>query len=167
MSGATRTRTRTRWLTAEQQRVWRAYVIGTTLLLDRLDRDLRQAHDISLDEYEILVRLAESPNRRMRMAILADAMCHSRSRITHTVGRMERAHWVTRTPSPDDGRGVDAVLTDAGHELLVEAAPVHVEGVRRHLIELANAGELESVGALFNRVADTLMPDHPEALDIR
>ncbi|MDQ6934305.1 MAG: MarR family transcriptional regulator [Actinomycetota bacterium] len=167
MSGGTRTRTRTRWLNAEQQRAWRAYVIGTTLLLDRLDRDLRQAHDISLDEYEILVRLAESPNRRMRMAILADAMCHSRSRITHTVGRMERAHWVIRNPSPDDGRGVDAVLTDAGHELLVEAAPVHVEGVRRHLVELADAGELGSVGALFNRVADALMPDHPKAIDIR
>lgn len=167
MSGGTRTRAGTRWLDAEQQRTWRAYIIGTTLLLDRLDRDLRQAHDISLDEYEILVRLAESPNRRMRMAILADAICHSRSRITHTVGRMERAHWVTRTPSPDDGRGVEAVLTDAGHELLVEAAPVHVEGVRSHLVELADPSELGSVGALFNRVADALMSGHPKAIDIR
>ena len=60
-------------------------VIGTTLLMDRLDDDLRRTFDLSLTEYEILVRLSERPGRQMRMAQLADALAHSRSRVTHTV----------------------------------------------------------------------------------
>ena len=65
--------------------------MGMTLLLDRLDADLRRHFDVSLTEYEILVRLSERPGRQMRMAQLADAMAHSRSRVTHTVARMEKA----------------------------------------------------------------------------
>ena len=47
----------TRWLSPEQQAAWRAYIVGTTLLMDTLDRELRHAHGLSLGEYEILVRL--------------------------------------------------------------------------------------------------------------
>ena len=67
-----------RWLEDGQQRSWRALVMGTTLLFDRLDDDLRRTHDISLVEYEILVRLSERDGQ-MRMAALADALAHSRS----------------------------------------------------------------------------------------
>ena len=69
---------------------WRSYLLGTTLLMERLDRDLRENHDLSLPEYEILVRLSESPDRQLRMAELADSVKNSRSRITHTIARMER-----------------------------------------------------------------------------
>ena len=58
----------------DQQQAWRAYILGTALLLDRLDRDLREEHDLSLPEYEILVRLSEAARRRMRMADLADSV---------------------------------------------------------------------------------------------
>ncbi len=75
----------TRWLDADQQRAWRAYIVGTTLLLERLDRDLREGHDLSHPEYEILVRLSEAPDRQLRMAELADSVKNSRSRITHTI----------------------------------------------------------------------------------
>ena len=81
---------------------WRAYIMGTQLLLDRLDRDLRAEYGISMTEYEILVRLSELPGRRMRMALLADALCHSRSRVTHTVARMEKAGLLS--PLGRDGR---------------------------------------------------------------
>src|SRR3954470_10076086 len=101
----------TPWLDASQQRSWRALVMGSTLLFDRLDNDLRRAHDISLVEYEILVRLSESADRRLRMAQLADALAHSRSRVTHTIQRMERAGLVERISSPDDGRGILASMT--------------------------------------------------------
>jgi DNA-binding MarR family transcriptional regulator len=84
------------WLDPDQQRSWRAYLVGTTLLMDRLDRDLRENHDLSMPEYEILVRLSEAPDRRMRMAELAGSVSHSRSRITHTVARLEKAGLVTR-----------------------------------------------------------------------
>ncbi|GAB3782043.1 MarR family winged helix-turn-helix transcriptional regulator [Nocardioides ungokensis] len=155
-----------RWLDADQQRTWRALVMGTTLLFDRLDDDLRRSFDISLVEYEILVRLSEREGRQLRMAQLADALSHSRSRVTHTVARMERAGLVERCTSPDDGRGILARMTDAGWDLLVRVAPVHVNGVRDHLVDLASAEDFAAVGRVMNAVADHLVAARPE-IEIR
>src|SRR3569623_885389 len=124
------------WLDQQEQRSWRAYLVGTTLLMDRLDRELREQHRLSMPEYEILVRLSEAEGNRLRMAVLADSVSHSRSRVTHTVSRMEAAGLVARDACLSDGRGVEAVLTDQGRETLVNAAPTHVAGVRRLLIDL-------------------------------
>ena len=156
----------TRWLDAEQQRSWRALVMGTTLLFDRLDDDLRRSFDISLVEYEILVRLSEREGRQLRMAQLADALSHSRSRVTHTVARMERAGLVERCTSPDDGRGILARMTDAGWDLLVRVAHVHVNGVRDHLVDLASGEDFAAVGRVMNAVADHLVAARPE-IEIR
>jgi len=155
-----------RWLDADQQRTWRALVMGTTLLFDRLDDDLRRSFDISLVEYEILVRLSEREGRQLRMAQLADALSHSRSRVTHTVARMESAGLVERCTSPDDGRGILARMTDAGWDLLVRVAPVHVNGVRDHLVDLASAEDFAAVGRVMNAVADHLVAARPE-IEIR
>jgi DNA-binding MarR family transcriptional regulator len=140
--------------------------MGTTLLFDRLDDDLRRSFDISLVEYEILVRLSEREGRQLRMAQLADALSHSRSRVTHTVARMERAGLVERCTSPDDGRGILARMTDAGWDLLVRVAPVHVNGVRDHLVDLASAEDFAAVGRVMNAVADHLVAARPE-IEIR
>lgn len=149
------------WLDDGQQRAWRAYLLGTTLLLDRLDDDLRRHHGASMVEYEILVRLSESDGR-LRMAQLADALAHSRSRVTHTIKRMEDAGLVQRTDSPEDKRGVVAVMTDAGRALLEEMAPTHVEGVRDHFVDIADPGDLEALGRLMNAVSDQLIAGHPD-----
>lgn len=158
--------TETRWLNEPQQRAWRAFVVGSTLLFDRLDDELRQSIGIGLNEYEVLVRISERPGRSMRMSALANAMCHSRSRITHTVARMERAGLVERTASLDDGRGIVAHLTDQGYELLVTAAPTHVEGVRDHLVDLASDEDFAAVRRVMDAVVDQLAEAHPEA-DLR
>ena len=139
--------------------------MGTTLLFDRLDDDLRRAHDISLVEYEILVRLSERDGQ-MRMAALADALAHSRSRVTHTVTRMEKVGLVQRSSSPEDGRGILATLTDKGNDLLVRAAPTHVAGVRAHLVDLASNEDFAALGRVFDAVADSLISAHPE-MEIR
>ncbi len=156
-----------RWLDAEQQSSWRAYIMGTELLQHQLDRELREEHAISFSEYEILVRLSEAEGGRMRMALLADAMSHSRSRVTHTVARMEKADLVLRLASASDRRGVEAVMTDAGRNKLIEAAPTHVRGVRKHLVNLASREDFVALGRIFNEVADRLLEDMPEDADIR
>lgn len=135
--------------------------MGTTLLLDRLDEDLQRAFDLSLVEYEILVRLSEREGR-MRMAQLADALAHSRSRVTHTVSRMERAGLVHRASSPEDGRGIICGLTDQGRDLLERAAPVHVAGVRSHLVDLVAGGDFAALGRVMDAVSDNLVAAHPE-----
>lgn len=154
------------WLTTSQQRSWRAFLVGTTLLMDRLDRDLREQHRLSLPEYEILVRLSEAEEHRLRMAALADSVSHSRSRVTHTVARMEAAGLVTRDACLSDGRGVEAALTDLGRQALDEAAPTHVAGVRRLLVDLVDEDDFEAVGRVFDAVTDGLIEAHPD-MDIR
>ena len=157
----------TRWLDERQQRAWRAYLVGTTLLMDRLDRELREQHRLSLPEYEILVRLSEAPTNRLRMAMLADSVSHSRSRVTHTVSRMEGAGLVTRDACIADGRGVEAVLTDHGKAALASASPTHVAGVRRLLVDLVGDDDFDAVGRVFDTVTDALIGDSNPAMDIR
>ena len=159
--------TETRWLDADQQAAWRAFIVGSTLLMDTLDRELRQAHDISLGEYEILVRLSESPDRTLRMAKIAESMRHSRSRVTHTVTRMEKDGLIRRLAATDDKRGVDAVMTDKGWELLQAAAHTHVSGVRAHFVDLADPADYAALGRVMDAVSDQLVAENPTFEDIR
>ncbi|TXJ04609.1 MAG: MarR family transcriptional regulator [Aeromicrobium sp.] len=146
----------TPWLTKEQQVIWRSFLGGTTVLMDHLDRDLRSAHGLSLPEYEILVRLSEAPDRAIRMADLAEAIAHSRSRTTHTIRRLEKEGIVTRFQCDSDGRGVTAMLTDAGYALLEQAAHTHVAGVHDYLVASASAEEFKALGAIMSRVREQL-----------
>lgn len=146
----------TRWLDDRQQALWRSFLGGTTILMDRLDRDLRAEHGLSMSEYEILVRLSESPDRSIRMAELADALSHSRSRITHTISRLERAGLVQRAQCDTDGRGVTAVLTDEGFKALSIAAHAHVRGVREYLVDVASPEDLEAIGRVMAAVQDKI-----------
>ena len=150
------TSTGTPWLSSEQQQVWRAFLGGTTVLTDRLDRDLRTTHGLSMPEYEILVRLSEAPGRAIRMAELADAVSHSRSRVTHTIARLEREGIVVRGQCSEDGRGVSAVLTDKGFGILTEAAHTHVRGVHDYLVDNATTEEFEVLGRIMERVVTQL-----------
>ena len=140
-----------RWLTDEQQQVWRTYLLGSALLQERIDADLRP-FGIDRAEYEILVVLSESEDRRLRMAELADAVHQSRSRLTHTVSRMEKADLVQRQNCPTDRRGVWAELTSQGLELIQAAAPSHVETVRRHFVEVMSDEEYAALGRVFSAV---------------
>ncbi len=124
-----------RWLDAEEQKAWRAWLYSSQLLQERLDRELTRETGISHAYYEILVQLSEAPERRMRMSQLADRSLSSRSRLSHAVTRLEERGWVAREVCAEDGRGQLAVLTDAGFAALAAAAPVHVEGVRTHLFD--------------------------------
>src|SRR3954471_10146298 len=139
------------WLTADQQRVWRAYLLGSARLSERLDADLRQ-FSIDLPEYEILVTLEESPDWQLRMSYLADAVHQSRSRLTHTISRMEHSGLVERVSCPTDRRGVWAHLTEAGMDLLRTAAPSHVAAVRRHFVEAMDADDYAALGRGFAAV---------------
>lgn len=145
-----------RWLSQSQQRAWRAYLLGTTLLSERLDRDLRDKHGLSMPEYEILVRLSESPDRALRMADLADSVKNSRSRITHTVKRLECSGFVARRSCESDGRGVVAVLTADGFDKLATAAPDHVDSVRTSLLDGLTDEDVAVIGRVFGAVAERL-----------
>ena len=124
-----------RWLDADEQKAWRAWLYSSMLLQDRLDRELTHETGISHAYYEILVQLSEAPGRMLRMSQLAERSLSSRSRLSHAVARLEERGWVRRQVCEEDGRGALAVLTDDGFAALEAAAPVHVESVRTHLFD--------------------------------
>nr|WP_294695661.1 MarR family transcriptional regulator [uncultured Friedmanniella sp.] len=140
-----------RWLDTEQQRIWRSYLLASARLAQRLDADLRE-FGLDLAEYEILVTLSEAPERRVRMSELAQAVHQSRSRLTHTVSRMENAGLVQRSDCPSDRRGVWAHLTGGGMALLEAAAPSHVEAVRRNFVDAMTEEDYAALGRAFTAV---------------
>lgn len=137
-------------------RTWRAYVVGKALLDYRLHRDLQEEHDLALADYELLVRLSEAAGGRARMSTLAEQVASSKSRISHQIARMEKSGLVRREECPSDGRGVFAVLTDHGQEVLRSAAPTHVRGVRDNLVDLLSERERSVLAEVFERVMSHL-----------
>lgn len=140
-----------RWLTAGQQRIWRSYLNGVARITDSLDAELRP-YGLDLGEYEILVHLSESEHHALRMSELAERVRQSRSRLTHTISRMEAKNLVVRTACPSDRRGVIAQMTDHGYALLVDAAPAHVESVRRALVDRVDPADFEALGRVMEAV---------------
>ena len=148
--------TGTRWLTADEQTAWRAYLTATKLLAAALERELHRSTGVTFAYYDILVRLSEAPGRRLRMSDLADAADSSRSRLSHAVARLEDLGWVTREACREDRHGAFAHLTDTGFEALVAAAPAHVGSVRTHLFDVLDAADVEHLHAICEKVTDGL-----------
>ena len=141
-----------RWLSDGEQRAWRAWIASSQLLLDRLSRDIQEQHGLTMADYEILVRLSESPDHRVRMSELADQTLASRSRLSHQIDRMENRGFVSREQCEDDKRGQFAVLTESGWQTLVAAAPNHVESVRTHLVDVLTPAEFAALGVACEKI---------------
>ena len=133
------------WLDADEQHTWREFLHATRLLDAVLDRDL-QAHGLQLSEYEIISMLSEQPDRRLRMSEIAELVVQSRSRLTHTAGRLEKRGWVRREACVGDRRGVELVLTEAGHAEIARMAPTHVGSVRSNLLDHLSREDFLALG---------------------
>jgi DNA-binding MarR family transcriptional regulator len=148
-----------RWLDAEEQRTWRAFLGATKLLFDQLDRELQRDAGMPHAYYEILVVLSEAPRRTLRMSELAALTRSSRSRLSHAVAKLEDKGWVHRRDCPTDRRGQLAELTTAGFAALVAAAPGHVEGVRTHLFDQLSPEQVAQLRQISEAVVHHLGGD--------
>lgn len=148
-----------RWLDEEEQRTWREFVWGTRLLFEALDRQMQRDSGMPHTYYLILAMLSEAPERTLTMGQLADLVRSSPSRLSHAVARLEKNGWVQRRKHPTDRRTTLAQLTDAGHAVLVEAAPGHVEAVRRHLFDRLTREQVKLLYDVFATVHEGLDPD--------
>lgn len=135
------------WLDEAEQAGWRGLVDGTGLLLRILGEELKAKHNLDFGDYEVLVVLSEAPEGRLRMAELASMLMSSRSRLTYRINQLEQRGLVVRESVSTDRRGTFAVLTPSGLALIEAAAPTHVAGVRRHLIEPLGREQFEAVGS--------------------
>lgn len=121
------------WLTAEQQRAWVAYMRVQLRMSYEMNRQLQADSGLSLSDYDVLVALSD--NESMRVSDLAARIGWERSRLSHQLRRMEERGLTRRRPSAEDGRTSQVELTASGRDAIVEAAPAHVDLVRRLFFE--------------------------------
>lgn len=143
------------WLDDLEMQAWRSLLSAHSKLMSRLDAELQASQGMSVSDYGVLVQLSEAEGGHMRMSELADRLLLSPSGLTRRLDGLVRAGFVNRTRCPTDRRGAFAVLTDAGRTRLQQAAPDHVEQVRRHFVNRLTRRELESLVDALSKVADS------------
>ncbi|RCG30956.1 MarR family transcriptional regulator [Sphaerisporangium album] len=141
-----------RWLDDDEQRMWRTFLWASRLLHESLDRQLQRDARMPHTYYVILAMLSEAPDRSLTMSELARLVQSSPSRLSHAVAKLEAQGWVSRCKRPGDARTNLARLTDEGYAVLVEAAPGHVEEVRRVLFDHLSPEQVRQLQAIFESV---------------
>jgi DNA-binding MarR family transcriptional regulator len=148
-----------RWLDAEESQAWRALASALVRLPAALDAQLRRNAGISHFEYQILALLSEAPGRTLRMSALAMQAEGSLPRLSQVVARLEQRGWVRRTPDPADGRYTLAILTGQGRAKGTQAAPGHVEEVRRLVFDPLTKTQSRQLREIGRRIIRAIDPD--------
>ncbi|MFH0180242.1 MarR family winged helix-turn-helix transcriptional regulator [Streptomyces cacaoi] len=146
-----------RWLNADEQRAWLAYIDFSTLLADHLNRQLRRDAGMTHADYSVLASLSAAPESTLGMSELAQRLKITRSRLTHAVNRLREVGLVDRREDPADGRGQLAFLTDQGRSLLEEIAPGHVEAVRRAVFDVLTPEQVRQFADIGEAISGALV----------
>jgi DNA-binding MarR family transcriptional regulator len=128
----------------------RAYFAATK----RLNAQLVADHGLTINDYEVLIRLARAPDRRMRRVDLAEQVLLTPSGITRLLDGLERSGCVERASCDSDRRVVYAVLTDAGIAKLLEARATHLAQIDEHFGQRLEGDELSAALALLSRLGE-------------
>jgi DNA-binding MarR family transcriptional regulator len=131
---------------------WLRLLRAHATLTRRMDANLRSAHELTINDYEVLLALARAEDRRMRRVDLAGHVLLTQSGITRLLHGLERAGLVERADCPTDGRVVYAQLTDRGYERLRQAGHTHLDDIRSLFAARFSAEELDVLGALLGRL---------------
>ena len=140
------------WLTPAQLDTWQAFTVMLARLPTALEAQLQRDAELSYIEYYALAHLSDAPHHTMRISELAVLTNAEISRLSHLVTRLEKRGFVRRQPDPTNGRYTNAVLTDAGYEHLVAAAPDHVAAVRELVIDAFEDSELNALQGIAQRI---------------
>lgn len=141
-----------KWLDSREDRAWRAFIHAHHQLSVRLNRLLVQNSGMTDADYKVLAVLSEHPTDRMPAQDLCGLLQWEKSRLSHQLQRMEKLGLIVRKPNPADARSVMVCLRPAGRRSIKDAAPQHVNNVRRHFIDLFTPAELETIANLNDRV---------------
>jgi DNA-binding MarR family transcriptional regulator len=144
------------WLDGTEERAWRGYRRMFTLLESRLSSELAEESGLSMADYTVLSNLVEVESRRWRITALADYVQWSQSRLSHQISRMEERGLVQREQVRGDARGAYVALTRHGLKAIAAATPIHLSGVRRHMVDLLTRDQLETLTDIAETVAGHL-----------
>ena len=144
-----------RWLDTVEMSAWLAFIETQGDLLTALESDLADT-GLSLGDYQVFVYLSGADDQSMRMCDLAGMLQLSPSGLTRRLDGLVRAGWVARRNSEQDRRVMMAVLTDSGRRKLALAAPIHVESVRRRILDHLDADDLAAMTTVFGKIRAAL-----------
>ena len=142
-------------LTARDPRLapWRAFLLAHARVSRRLDEELRAEHDLSFAEYDALLTIAQAPERRIRMGLLAEEVLLSKSGVTRLIDRLVTDGLVERSACLADARGAEAVLTERGLDRLRAASRTHLRGISEHFLAVLDSASLETLERSMTAVA--------------
>jgi DNA-binding MarR family transcriptional regulator len=149
----------TPWLDDTQRLAWVRFAAVLELLPRFLDSQLERDEELSHFDYYSLAMLSEAPDRTLRMTALAGMTNATLPRLSRVMNRLEEACYVRREPCPGDRRATNVVLTDAGWEKVVRAAPGHVRTVRELVIDALEPDQVDQLSAISARLLTVLDPD--------
>lgn len=146
-----------RWLTPDELQTWQLLSLVLATLPGTLGSQLQRDSDLSFLEYYVLAGLADQPDHTMRLSRLAVLTNSELSRLSHLMRRLEKRELVRREPDPTDGRFTNAILTPAGHAVLVEAAPAHVAQVRKLVFDVLDDKEQQVLQKALRKIVDQVV----------
>ena len=141
---------------------WRAFLLAHARVSRRLDEELRADHDLSLAEYDTLLTIAQTPERRIRMGQLAEVVILSKSGVTRLIDRLVSDGLVERGVCLADARGAEAVLTDRGLDRLQSASSTHLRGISEHFLAALASSDLEVIERAMTAVSRQAGPEADE-----
>lgn len=139
-------------LSNDELAAWRGFLRVHSALFSQLDTDLTAVNDLPLRSYEVLLLLEDAPEHRLRMSDLSRSVLLSASGVTRLVDRLEREGLVERERCPEDGRGYNAVLTEAGDARLQAARATHLAGVRSLFLDKLDGRDLRRLAAYWEKL---------------
>jgi DNA-binding MarR family transcriptional regulator len=142
---------------------WRAFLIAHARVSRRMDEELRAEHDISFAEYEALLHIAQAPDRRIRMGLLAEQVLLSKSGVTRLIDRLVGDGLVERSACASDARGAEAVLTRRGLDRLRAASRTHLRGIDEHFLAVVDESELAVLERAMTAIARQAGPGAGDA----
>jgi len=131
---------------------WRSYLQSHASILRELDAELVAVHGMTARDYEVLLYLAQAPDRRLPMSVLATSTMLTRSGITRLVDGLVEAGLIERVACTEDARVSYARLTDEGYTKLRDAGCTHIAGIQRLFLEHFSAEETAQLGSLLSRL---------------
>jgi DNA-binding MarR family transcriptional regulator len=146
----------TRWLDEDELQAWLKLAGVMLKLAPTLDSQLQRDCDLTHFDYLCLAMLSESDDRTLRMSELATRVNASLSRLSHVISKLEKRGWVARKPSPESRRVTLVTLCDAGWEVLVAAAPGHVETVRELVFDDLSREDVAALSRVAGHIVERI-----------
>lgn len=150
-------------LTPTQLQAYFAFTEVSSLLRHAVEKQLRDAGDLSYVQFQLLARLGDRSDGRMRMTDLADGVVYSRSGLTYQAQLLEQRGLVSRAPSPEDERSIVVTITPAGRATLATVFPGHIEALHTLLFSSLSDGDVDDLARILGRAADNLRANPPRS----